>query len=98
MLQSDRHYLYSFGIAIGYLLFILTYIREFNRSVLEYGALDPLTLLLVQKPARLIYKAILSREPVVDRPPPTFWDFVYMIILFLGFVFLPFIIMDSLIK
>lgn len=98
MLQSDRHYLYSFGIAIGYLLFVLFNNGEFNKSVLDYGALYPLTLLLVQKPARLIYKATLSREPVVDKPPPTFWDGVYMIILFLGFGVLPFIIMDSLIK
>ena len=98
MLQSDRHYLYSFGIAIGYFLFILTNNGEFNKSVLDYGALYPLTLLIVQKPARIIYKAILNREPVVDKPPPTFWDGVYMIILFLGFGVLPFIVMDSLIK
>ncbi|MPR36154.1 hypothetical protein [Salmonirosea aquatica] len=98
MLQSDRHYLCSFGIAIGYFLFILTNNGEFNKSVLDYGALYPLTLLLVQKPARLIYKATLNREPVVDRPPPTFWDGVYMIILFFGFGVLPFLIIDSLTK
>lgn len=98
MLQSDRHYLYSFGIAIAYFTFILTNNGEFNKSVLDYGALYPLTLLIVQKPARLIYKAMLNREPVFDRPPPTFWDGVYMIVLFLGFGVLPFILMDSLIE
>lgn len=98
MLQSGTHYLYSFGIAIGYFLYILTYNGELNKSVLDYGAIYPLTLLIVQKPARLIYKATLNREPVVDRVPPTFWDGVYMIILFLGFGVLPFILMDSLIK
>lgn len=98
MLQSDRHYLYSLGIAIAYFLFVLTNNGEFNKSVLDYGALFPLTLLIVQKPARLIFKAILKREPIVDRPPPTFWDGVYMIVLILGFWILPFILIDSLIK
>lgn len=98
MLQSNRHYFYSLGIAIAYLLFIITNNGDFNKSVLDYGALYPLTLLIIQKPARLIFKMALNREPVVDRPPPTFWDGVYMIILFLGFGVLPYIIMDSLIK
>lgn len=98
MLQSDRHYFYSFGIAVVYLIFVLLNNGEFDKRVLDYGALYPLTLLLVQKPARLIFKAILKREPVIDRPPPTFWDGVYIIILFLGFGVLPFIIMDNLTK
>ncbi|MGQ3677993.1 hypothetical protein [Tenacibaculum discolor] len=98
MLQSDRHYLYSLGIAIGYFLLILTKNGEFNKNVLDYGALYPLTLLVIQKPTRLIYKALLNREPIIDRPPPTFWDGVYMIVLFLGFGVLPFILMDYLIE
>lgn len=98
MLQSNRHYLYSLGIAVAYLLFIIINNGDFSKSVLDYGALYPLTLLIIQKPARLIFKTSLNREPVVDRPPPTFWDGVYMIILFLGFGVLPFIIMDSLTK
>lgn len=98
MLQSDRHYLYSLGIAIGYFLFILTKNGEFNKNVLDFGALYPLTLLVVQKPTRLIYIAILNREPVIDKPPPTFWDGIYMIVLFFGFGVLPFILMDYLIK
>lgn len=98
MLQSDRHYFYSLGVAIGYLLFILTNNGEFNKGIIDYGALYPLTLLLVQKPARLIFKATLDREPLVERPAPTFWDGVYMAILFLGLAVLPYIIMDKLIK
>lgn len=97
MLQSDRHYLYSFGIAIGYFLYILTNNGEFNKIILA-GALSPLTLLIVQKPARLIYKAMLNREPIFDRPPQTFWDGVYMMVLLFGLVVLPFILIDNLIK
>ena len=98
MLQSNRHYIYSLGIALAYLLFIIINNGNFSKTVLDYGALYPLTLLIIQKPARLIFKTTLNREPVVDKPPPKFWDGVYMIILFLGFGVFPFIIMDSLTK
>lgn len=96
MLQSNKHYLYSLVIALGYFLHILTANGEFNKIILV-GPLSPLTLLIVQKPARLFYKALLNREPVFDRPPPTFWDGIYIMVLFLGLI-LPFIMMDNLIK
>ncbi len=95
MLQSNKLYLYSLGIAIGYLLFNIALIGEFNKDILVYGALNPITILLIQKPTRLIFKALLKREPVVDKPPRTFWDGVYMVILFYGLVFLPFVIVDA---
>ena len=98
MLQSDKLYLYSLGIAIGYLLCIVAITGEFNKGILDFGALYPLTVVLTQKPARLIYKATLKREPVVDHLPPSFWDVVYMTVLYLGLVVLPFIVMDHLIK
>lgn len=98
MLQSNRHYFYSLGIAIAYLLFFIINNGDFDKSVLDYGASYPLTFLIIQKPARLIFKMALNREPVVDKPIPTFWDGVYIIILFLGFGVLPFIIIESLTK
>lgn len=94
MLQSNKLYLYCLGISVAYLLYAVRINGEFNKDILEYGALYPLIVLLVQKPIRLMYKAILNREPVVDRPPPTFWDGVYTIVLFFGLAALPFIIMD----
>ncbi|MFY7936750.1 MAG: hypothetical protein ACOVOQ_05200 [Flavobacterium sp.] len=97
MLQSNKHYLYSLVIVLGYFLYILTANGEFNKIILV-GPLSPLTLLLVQKPARLIFKAMLNREPVFDRPPTTFWDGIYMMVLLCGLVILPFILIDNLIK
>jgi hypothetical protein len=94
MLQSDKLYLYSLGIAIGYLIFIVIFIGEFNKEILAHGALYPITFLIIQKPTRLLYKAIFNREPVVDRPPPTFWDIVYIMILYMALLILPYIIMD----
>lgn len=94
ILQSKKLYFFCVGIAIGYLLFILIITGETSKQLIEYAALNSLTLLLIQKPTRLLYKTILNREPIVDRPPPTFWDAVYMIILVLGFLVLPFLIID----
>lgn len=98
MLQSDKLYLYCLGLATGYFLFILALNGEFNKGILDFGALYPITLLMVQKPTRLLYKTIFNREPEVDRPPKSYWDIPYMMILFLALAALPFIIMDILIK
>ena len=98
MLQIDKYYNYSFFIAIlflGYGLLIKQFIN-INLDLVDLGSYYPLSLLLVQKPLRLIFKQTLNREPVIDKPPPTFWDGVYTILLFLAFAVLPFIIMDNL--
>lgn len=98
LLQSDKFYLYCFGIATGYFLFILVLNGDFNKGILDFGALYPITLLIVQKPTRILYKTIFNREPEVDRPPKSYWDIPYMMILFFALAALPFIIMDILIK
>lgn len=98
MLQSDKLYLYCLCIAAGYLLFILAINGEFNKGILDFGAIYPITFLIVQKPTRLLYKTIFNREPEVERPPKSYWDIPYMMILFLALAVLPFIIMDILMK
>jgi hypothetical protein len=98
MLQSNKLYLYCLGIATGYLLFILALNGEFNKGILDFGALYPITLLIVQKPTRILYKTIFNSEPEVDRSPKSYWDIPYMMILFFALAALPFIIMDILMK
>lgn len=98
MLQSDKLYLYCLGIATSYLLYILALNGDFNKGILDFGALYPITLLIVQKPTRILYKTIFKREPEVDRPPKSYWDIPYMMILFFALAALPFIIMDILTK
>lgn len=44
----------------------------------------PISLLVVQLPLRLAFKALLKREPVIDKPSPSFQDFLYTFILLLG--------------
>lgn len=95
MLQSDKYYLYSVALAIlfiGYCAFAQQMFLSGNINLSSLGALHPLTLLIVQRPVRYLFKKALRREPVVDKPPPSFWDFVYSVILFISMSFLPFLI------
>jgi len=94
MLQIDRYYTYSFIISLvyfgyGYILKSqYSYLVDFN----DLGSLFPISILIVQKPLRFIFKQILNREPVIEKPIPTFWDGVYTLILFFSFALLPLII------
>lgn len=89
MLQSQRYYGYNLIIAIIYVLFHIQ-LRSYQQIYMVYsGDLSPLSILLIQRPARLIFKAILGREPVIEKPPPSVWDGVYMVILFIGLALIP---------
>lgn len=93
MLRSNKYYIYCLMIAIiflGYSMVIKQHLN-INLQLVDLGAFYPLTLLLIQKPARFIYKFLLNREPVIEKPPATFWDAVYMIVLFLAFAVLQFL-------
>lgn len=97
MLQLNKYYFYCLLISLAFLGYaiLVRQVLNFNIKITDLGALYPLTLLVIQKPARLIYIYFLKREPVVDKPIPTFWDGVYTILLFLGIAVLPFIMMAN---
>jgi len=99
MLQINKYYIYSILISLaflGYAMFLEDLINIRRIDLGDLGAFYPISVLIVQKPARFIFKAILRREPMIDKPPATFWDGFYMIVLFAGFAILPFIIYDLL--
>lgn len=94
LLQIDKFYLYSLLLAGGlflYGLLIKNFIFPTSSDYVKIGFLYPISILIIQKPARFVFKLLLKREPVIDRPPPTFWDGVYTIILFIAFAILPLI-------
>lgn len=94
LLQIDKFYIYSVLLAGGlflYGLLIKNYIFHNSADYVKIGFLYPISILIIQKPARLLFKLLLKREPVVEKPPPTFWDAVYTIILFIAFGILPLI-------
>ena len=98
MLRKDRFYLKSLIIALGYLGYgwlVKNYYSNDKIQLVDLGALYPITVLILQRPLRIIYLLILKKEPKVDRVG-TFTDMIYTFILFLGIAVLPFIITDYL--
>lgn len=99
LLQIDKYYLYSLIVSIlflGYGLIIKVSFETINLKLIDLGVMHPITLLVVQRPLRFLYKSILKREPIVDRNPPTFWDFAYSFILSVSLIALPFILVELL--
>ncbi len=87
MLQVDR--LYFSSLVLGIFIYAYGYLlnKEFsdgnNISTALIGAKLPIFFLLIQRPLRFIFKKIMKREPKVDRPAPSFPDFIYMFIFLL---------------
>lgn len=94
LLQSGKHYIYCLLISLVFLGCMLFFTLKINNAITidVLGALLPLSFLVVQKPMRIIFKTFLKREPIIDKPPPSFWDGVYTVIMFCAPYVLPFII------
>ncbi|MBR9860217.1 hypothetical protein GYB22_05625 [bacterium] len=93
LLQSNKLYLGALILSI----IIFTYghwlsevhSNQSNVSIVLIGNSLPLCLLMIQKPLRFIFLKTFKREPVVDKPAPTFLDAMYIIILLLSTLFIP---------
>jgi hypothetical protein len=69
------------------------YIYPYTKVNLENDFIySPFFLLTVQKPLRLAFKKIFKREPVIEREPNSFEDFVYTVLLFFAVTLLPLMI------
>lgn len=91
MLKSNLYYLKCLIISVsflGYVIFFKSHYPDLGLFA-NWGALNPLSLLLLQWPGRKIYLAIFNREPEVDRQGKTA-DRVYTFLLFFSMVLLPF--------
>jgi len=94
MLQNDKYYYYCFCIAVAYLgygFFVKRSLSNLDSGIVGFGSINPITLLVAQKSLRLIFKRIFDREPVVEKPIPTFWDGIYTILLLLSMAIVPYI-------
>jgi len=89
MLQVEKYYWYCFCIAIAYFgygyLIKQNSIAEINLDNL--GFYFPLNFIIIQKPLRYVFIKIFKREPVVEKPVPSFADFIYVMLLLFGGVF-----------
>ena len=93
LLQVSRHYFVVLGLSTVILIYgyFLSekYIHLHNAGLVKNGAVLPIFFLILQRPLRYIFKAVMKREPVVDKPAPTFADFVYIFILIVTTLIVP---------
>jgi hypothetical protein len=96
MLQRTNFYLISLAIAFIVLLygmFLGQKIISGYSGFIRVGVALPIFFLLLQLPTRLLFKAIMKREPVVDKPAPSFADFIYIFFLFITSLIVPTVIL-----
>ena len=96
MLQRTNFYLISLAIASIVLLYGMFLGQKFisGYSVfIRVGVTLPIFFLILQLPTRLLFKAIMKREPVVDKPAPSFADFIYLFFLFMSSLITPIVIL-----
>ena len=94
MLRYNNFYLRCLGIAIVYAIytgFLGSYLKDNTIRLVTFHAS---VFLIMQKPLRKIYLALLRKEPQIDRFG-TFEDLCYTIILFLGSTLLPMLIIHE---
>lgn len=93
LLQVSRHYFEVLGLSMVILIYgyFLSekYIHLHNAGLVKNGAALPIFFLILQRPLRYTFKAVMKREPVVDTPAPTFADFVYIFILIMTTLIVP---------
>lgn len=93
ILQIDK--LYFGSVLLGVIIFIYgCFLRnefspdgESTRVATETAM--PILFLILQRPLRFAFKGIMKREPVVDKPAPSFADFVYIFILMMASLLIP---------
>ena len=91
ILQLARLYFGSLALGLTIVLYGYFLDREFlqqDKSVLA-GTTIPIFILILQRPLRFAFKAIIKREPIVDKPAPSFADFVYAFILSIASLVIP---------
>jgi hypothetical protein len=81
LLQRPRLYLGGLILSFAVLLYGAYLSNNFTfteSKIALLGSFFPMVLLLTQLPARWIFKRIMKREPIVDKPAPSLADFIYM--------------------
>jgi hypothetical protein len=97
LLQINSLYVKTLGLSIGVFFYGLYLGSQFdyldNGGLIKIGTTLPAIFLLLQKPLRIAFKAMMKREPIVDKPAPSFPDFIYIFILLITTLVIPFWIM-----
>lgn len=85
MLRNDKLYILLLILSLILLAyglhFATFYTRQFEVDMIKISTKVPAIFLLIQKPARLVFKASVGREPIIDRVIGDFWYGMSLIIL-----------------
>lgn len=91
ILQVDKLYFSSVGLGLAiflYGLFLNKYFDE-NIPMIQSVTTMPIFLLIIQRPLRLGFIRVMKREPKVEKPAPSFADFVYIFLLWMITILIP---------
>lgn len=93
ILQIDRLYLGSVALSLtiffyGYYL-NKEFLQEDESIFVSIGTTVPIFFLIIQRPVKFAFKRIMKREPVVNKPAPSFADFIYIFILWMASLLIP---------
>jgi len=91
ILQVDKLYFSSVGLGLVIFLYGLFLNEKFdeNTPMLQSVTTMPIFLLIIQRPLRLAFIRVMKREPKVEKPAPSFADFVYIFILWMITLIIP---------
>ncbi len=98
MLQLNSFYLKSLliGLLIGlYGYYLHQYFGSHNKNMIINSTILPVFFLVTQRVYRFIFKFLMKREPIVDKPAPSFADGVYMSALFITTFLLPLVLINK---
>jgi hypothetical protein len=89
-LQVNRLYVYCLLFALVFNVYgFIANVYCDAKGDLRLFSVNLLLLLLIQRPLRLIFIFLFKREPAPDKPMPSFWDFIYYMLLACSFMFFP---------
>jgi hypothetical protein len=91
ILQVDKLYFSSVGIGIAIFLYGLFLNKYFPEDIpmIQAATTMPIFLLIIQRPLRLAFIKVMKREPKVEKPAPSFADFLYIFILWMITILIP---------
>jgi hypothetical protein len=91
ILQNDKLYCSSVGLGLAIFFYGMFLNKNFdeNFSMIQSVTSMPIFLLIIQRPLRLLFIKIMKREPKVEKPAPSFADFLYIFILWMTTLIIP---------
>ena len=97
ILQINKLYFSSVGIGLLIFLYGLFLNGKFEEKIpiMQAATTMPIFLLIIQRPLRIAFIKVLKREPKVEKPAPSFADFLYALILWMLTSLIPIIYFKS---